>query len=429
MKKIFKLFVILFMIFTIIGIALAIYISATKDNAVTSVQGIDLSVLALSTDAQRENVLLLGVDHNGDINEYKNIRTDTIMIASVDPKSKTAFLLSIPRDTFTDIGGKKDKINHAHSYGGVPNTITSVTNLLGIPIHHYVKADYKAIQEVVDVMGGVDMEVPMDMYYEDPADNPPLVIDLKKGYQHLDGKKAIQLLRFRKGYANQDLGRIQTQQEFIKAVVNNLKNPITITKIPSYIEVFHKNVQTDMSYMDMIKLAAKSINIKTYNIKKDVISGEAGSRGGVSYFFVNESKTAELVNLLISGSFYRDTEPTNDTGGLKTESDTFAKEDTGQKIMIEKEQQEYDIMVLNGGGISGKGKRAGDLLKVNYLEPKTITNADNFNYEDTIIYTNDKELARNIQTILGVGIVEDMEKKYSSQGFEVVIILGKDFIK
>ena len=112
------------------------------------------------------------------------------------------------------------------------SSVKAVKDLLGIDLEYYVKVDlYNIVKEMVDIIGGVDIYVPMDMKYSDPVADPPLYIDLKKGYQTLDGDKALQFLRFRKGYADQDLGRIRAQQEFMKAAIEKALRPANIVNI------------------------------------------------------------------------------------------------------------------------------------------------------------------------------------------------------
>ena len=137
--------------------------------------------------------LLLGVDSK-DVSQTSGIRTDTMMLCRLDTSTGEISILSIPRDTKARIRGRKyeEKINHAHSYGGPELSVKAVKDLLGIDLEYYVKVDYNIVKEMVDIIGGVDIYVPMDMKYSDPVADPPLYIDLKKGYQTLDGDKALQ---------------------------------------------------------------------------------------------------------------------------------------------------------------------------------------------------------------------------------------------
>lgn len=242
------------------------------------------------------NVLLLGVDSMDGKNE-KGIRTDTIMVLSLNPKENKASILSIPRDTRVRIRGRRgyDKINHAHAYGGVDLAVKTVKDLLGIPIHHYVKVDYQALFKTVDDVGGVEVYVPMDMKYTDTSADPPLYIDLKKGTQVLDGNKAMQFLRYRKGYPDQDLGRIRAQQQFMDALIKKVLSPSSIVRIPNYIETLHKYVDTDLRKRDMISLALAASKINPNEIEKATLPGQPMMISGVAYYKYDEEKTKELV--------------------------------------------------------------------------------------------------------------------------------------
>ena len=172
-------------------------------------------------------VLLLGVSTDlGD-----NAPTDTIMVVSYNPKNQTANLLSVPRDTYVGRSKLKatpsDKINSFYSYGGAEKTLEAVNRLTGLDIQYYAVVKTEALIKLVDAIGEVDFNVPINMKYDDPTQN--LHIDLKAGKQKINGDKAEQLLRFRKNndnttypeeYGDNDTGRMRTQREFMMAVMN-----------------------------------------------------------------------------------------------------------------------------------------------------------------------------------------------------------------
>lgn len=179
--------------------------------------------------------LLLGIDAH-DLTEEKGARTDTMMLVKVNTSEEKVDILSIPRDTRIYIPGQESmgKINSAHAHGGSELAVKTVSELLGLDLDYYVKLDYKIVEESVDEIGGVEVEVPQDMYYEDLAAEPPLVIDLKAGTQILDGQKSLQFLRFRKGYKDADLGRIKAQQQFVKAFIEQALKPKNLLKLPKW---------------------------------------------------------------------------------------------------------------------------------------------------------------------------------------------------
>ena len=161
----------------------------------------------------KKNIIVLGVDERAE--EHDVGRSDTLFVVMFDTKNKAASLLSVPRDTRVRIKGHGwDKINHAYAYGGRELTQKTTEELLGIKINNYVMVDFKGFVGLVDAIGGVDINVEKDMYYYDSWDG--FKIDLKKGMQHMDGKTAIQYVRYRDEEG--DIGRIRRQQHFIMAV-------------------------------------------------------------------------------------------------------------------------------------------------------------------------------------------------------------------
>jgi polyisoprenyl-teichoic acid--peptidoglycan teichoic acid transferase len=166
--------------------------SQTENQA--NVQPVDVSLPPEWDGTERVNILLLGGDSRGE----DSGRSDSVMVASVDPVTKKATLMSILRDTYVDIPGHgKSRLNAAFSYGGPDLTKQTVSDLLGIPIQYYVYTDFNGFIALVDAVGGIDLDVEKDMHYTSKADNHQFDIDLKKGMLHMDGKTALQYVRFR----------------------------------------------------------------------------------------------------------------------------------------------------------------------------------------------------------------------------------------
>lgn len=238
--------------------------------------------------------LLLGVDAL----DYKNneTRSDTIMIVNMDLDTGKANLVSVPRDTYAKIDGHgHQKINHSYNFGGPELTLKTVNNLLGTDIKNYVVMDYKFVSKMVDIVGGVEVDVPMDMKYEDTWANPPLKIDLKKGNQTLNGDQSIQFLRFRKGYTDQDLSRVGAQQQFVSAFLQKLKSPATFVKAPLMMGAYTKYTKSNI---EASKIAKIGINVRKFNadsINATTLPGVPNYKNKISYFFVNEKKAATLL--------------------------------------------------------------------------------------------------------------------------------------
>lgn len=290
MKRFLKVFFSWLLIFTVI-IGGGIYILSEKLLPEGSIEAgkenkKELTFLALGLDAQ-------------DVASAQNDRTDTIMLFRYTPETGKMSVLSIPRDTRVMIPGKgMDKLNHAHAYGGPELTIKAVNNLLDMNIEHYVRIDYNLVKEVVDTLGGVEVDVPMDMRYSDPYANPPLKIDIKKGVQVLDGDESMQFLRFRSGYGDQDLGRIRAQQNFIESAIEEALKPSNITKAPSMIRSGVNNIDTNIPVTTMLSYATELNNIKTENLYMATMPGEPSMIGGVSYFIHEEEGTQRLMELM-----------------------------------------------------------------------------------------------------------------------------------
>lgn len=206
------------------------------------------------------NILLMGVDARG-LKKGEIPRSDTMMVASVDPVKKKAYLFSIMRDTYIKIPDKgSDRINAAITYG--PNkAMETVSELLGIPIQYYVYTDFQGFIELVDAIGGVDFYVEKDMRYTSKADNHEYDINLKKGQQHLDGNSALQYVRFRHD-AMSDYTRTERQRNFLKAVAEKTISTTSIMKLPSILEKVNPYIDTNLTINDMWKLATVAYDSK-----------------------------------------------------------------------------------------------------------------------------------------------------------------------
>lgn len=232
------------------------------------------------------NTLFMGID---------DARSDTMIVVSYNKENQKITLLSIPRDTRVMIPGYGyDKINSAAARKeGAALAMKTVGNMLGIPIHHYVKVTFKGAEKIVDILGGVTVNVPMDMDYDDPAQN--LSIHIKKGTQVLNGSDAVKFARFRSGYPNQDLGRMKAQQELIKSFISELTSPKVIPKALSIADAMSKCIKTNLENADIANYAMNIKNIKMENIKFYTLPGDAEYINKVSYFLLDEAKMKEMM--------------------------------------------------------------------------------------------------------------------------------------
>jgi len=218
-----------------------------------------------------------------------------MMLIKVNFETGEINLLSIPRDTRVTVKGKQDKINHAHAYGGIELTLKTVRDFLNLDVDYYVKVDYKIVMDIVDAIGGVEIDVPQNMKYSDPYADPPLNINLKKGLQVLDGQKAHDFLRFRSGYKEGDIGRIKAQQMFMKELVKQTLQLKNITKLPKLVEAYFDNVDTNIPKSVILKgaLAANKINVE--KMVTNTIPGEGKRINGGDYWIYNPDETEALV--------------------------------------------------------------------------------------------------------------------------------------
>ena len=237
------------------------------------------------------HVLICGTDGDG-------LRTDTIMIAHLDVNTHETALLSIPRDTVVPRSdGGIMKINSVYAGGGkdgMERLTARLKDLLGFPVDGYVLVDLEAFQKTVDLVGGVEFDVPMDMNYEDPSQN--LYIHLQKGLQTLDGEQAMGLVRFRKGYATQDIQRTQTQQQFLKALAKQCLSVSSLTKLREFADIFSQYVTTNLTTGNMVWFGKELLSCDFDNMKTYTAEGEGAMINGASYYPLYAGKLLSVVN-------------------------------------------------------------------------------------------------------------------------------------
>lgn len=251
---------------------------------------------------RRQNILFLGIDANEPGTDlWRGTRSDTIIVINIDPKTKSINAISVPRDSKVYLPNDNgiNKINSAHAIGGVEMTKKTIEDTLGIKIDKYIVVHDEAVREIVEAMGGIDLYVEKDMRYDDNAGN--LHIHLQKGDNHLDPDEAVGYLRFRHD-AMGDIGRTQRQQWFIRAMMNQLKDPKNIAKIPEIAAVAKKYVKTDMSLYEMTQYAGLIKHLDLDKAEIATLPGAPNKRGYVSYWILDPEKTQEVVNRLV----YRD---------------------------------------------------------------------------------------------------------------------------
>ena len=237
------------------------------------------------------NILICGTDDDG-------YRTDTIIVAHLDEETHDVALMSVPRDTVVLTGnGGIMKINSVYAGGGADGMARLSKRLgamLGFELDGYVLVNLEAFRETVDLVDGVEFDVPQDMYYQDPTQN--LHIDLKAGKQLLDGEKAMELVRFRKGYASQDIQRTKVQQEFLRALAKKVLSVSSLTKLKEFADVFSTYVTTDLTVGNMLYLAKALMQCDFDAMKTYTLEGEGAMINGGSYYPLYAGKLVQVVN-------------------------------------------------------------------------------------------------------------------------------------
>lgn len=257
----------------------------------------------LMTAKDKSTIMIMGVDtREDDVG-----RSDTLMLATIDPKKDQAALLSIPRDTRVKIKGHGfDKINAAYAFGSAKGGVLggeklaqdTVENFLGVNVDHYIVINTHAFQKIIDALGGIDINVEKRMYYEDPWDDDGgLLIDLQPGMQHMDGKTAVTYVRYRDEEG--DIGRIKRQQKFVAACMDKLTSPSIIPKLPVVISEVVSSVKTDLSVRQLLEFAGTLKESRKNGLKTDMVPGKPLYINGVSYWIPDIAELrATLANTL-----------------------------------------------------------------------------------------------------------------------------------
>jgi len=375
-------------------------------------------------DLEEFKVLILGISEDISVK-----LTDTIMVASYNPRTQKAVLLSIPRDTYVgknrNTANSYDKINALYQVGGAKTTLDAVNELTGLNIKYYVVISNNALVDLVDEIGGVKFDVPINMDYDSKGQG--LHIHLKKGMQTLTGEQAEGLVRFRHNndgssypseYGDNDYGRMKTQREFIKAVAKQTIQFKNITKIGGLIDIVKRNVKTNIKDWNTIKdYIPYAVEFNMDNLQTETLPGVSNripANTGLWFFEHSESKTEDLIEKLYS-------EPKEEES-INTNSSMNQNTSTSDVEII----SNVKIELLNGSGdktlltkVTNKLKKAG------YIVYKTGTTSNTA--KTTIVNKNsiEEKTLSDIKDILKVGVISN--SSISSETVDVTIVLGKDY--
>ena len=296
-----KIFTLLFLTVIIVGI---LFYFKVKENG-GGLQGIVATLLGQSIEDIQNlktiNILLLGVSEDLD-----SRLTDTIIVCSYNPQNQMASMISIPRDTF--VGKNKEtakgsqKINALYSRG-VDKTVKAAEEITGIDIDYYIVVKTSALIEMVDVIGAVEFNVPIDMDYDDPTQD--LHIHLKKGMQKINGEKAEQLLRFRHNndntsypaeYGDNDYGRMRTQRAFMTETVKQTLTLKNITRAKMIVDTIFDNIETDLELDDLLPYVSSAVNFSTDNIISNQLTGVSDKYNNIWFFIYDKKETKTMVS-------------------------------------------------------------------------------------------------------------------------------------
>ena len=404
----------------IIGLALSFFVLADnqeflekhlgKDNPITKLF-VNLSKdndtkhkadFSFPFGAKRRNILLLGVDSNGEgTDPFEGTRTDTIILMNIDPRTKSLNAISIPRDSKVYLPGDHgvQKINAAHAIGGIGMTIKTIEDTLGVKIDRYVMVHDQAVREIVDALGGVDIYVEKNMHYNDYSGK--LFINLQKGNNHLNGKEVVGYLRFRHDPLG-DIGRTQRQQWFLRGLMEALKKPETLAKLPEIINVAKKYIKTNMSFYELSQYAGLAKHLDMDKVEIAMLPGAPNKKGYISYWILDPEKTQEVVDRLI----YREKVNPSEINAQIKAGIMYSDGNEEEANLIKDQLSKLGIEVVCTGHVNKTHTQF-------VAHSKQVTN-DYFNW-----------LKKKTPSIIGYQFVYDPNNNYCNGTDFTVVIAGK----
>jgi len=342
-------------------------------------------------------------------------RSDSLMVARIDPKSKKIQMISIPRDSRVNIPGYGiQKINAAAAWGGPTLVIKTVKELTGLPISHFVNLNFNGFRDVVDAIGGVWIDVPQDIYDTQASAYGKSYATVKKGYQKLDGRHALTFVRTRHTLVDGDFGRMRNQQAFIKALASQALSLSNMFKASSIINAIASNLDTDLTPAQMADLVLQFKGMKSSEIDSANAPGGAKYMDGISWVVLDQVKFDAMLARMKKG---QPLDPTKTTGtkGSTTATSTVKPAD-------------FKTTVRNGAGVSGLGKQCSDFLIKKGFTVSETSNMTQYVYGRTlIVYQKGYEAQANFtRETLGFGDVIPAAGMYAFDT-QVMVVIGKDW--
>lgn len=329
--------------------------------------------------------------------------TDTMLLLRFDPEAKRLTALSIPRDTRTYIEGQGiAKINAANVYGGPALTAKAVSELLnGVGIDRYIRVNVQGVQSLVDALGGVTAYVPQDMKYQD--DSQHLYINLKQGKQHLDGNKALQLLRFRYD-KNGDIGRVQRQQMLMRALMEQALNPATLARMPQILSVIQSHIDTNLSVEELVALVGFGVQTNRSNVQMLMVPGQFNGDGrhDISYWLPDKRRIQQMTARYFDQG-YTETRDVDSTYLRVAIQDSTGQPRAVQSLLRSLQEAGYRNVFVDN----------------NWKEPLRVTRI--------VAQQGDPHSASSIRRHLGFGEVR--VESTGTLGSDVTIQLGEDWLQ
>ena len=361
-------------------------------------------------------MLIFGVDTRP--NEVGVARSDTLILVRVDPKQKHIAMISIPRDTRVPIPGHKTfKINSAMQWGGPSLAIQTVHELTGLPISHYMTVNFNSFKDLVDAIGGVDINVPERIVDLEAAGWDRKAMVVPAGFQKLDGKHALTFVRARHQFADQDYTRMRDQQEFIKALAKQTLQLKNVWKVQAIVSALVNNVKTDMPIEQILGIVGQFNGMKPNGVETVTLPSDPKMIGKVAYVIVDTSKMDAMLERFAAGQPLK---PGDTTSSDQTATTSTVASGSAQPINA-------TATVRNGMGKKGVAAQAASELTQAGFTVKEVGNTAKPVYDQTlIIYKADRTSAELVEQTLGFGKIVASRGLYSFTT-DVMLVVGKDW--
>lgn len=344
---------------------------------------------------QRLHILFLGTDEL----QEASVRADTVLLLSLNIRTGETGILSIPRDTRVWIPSRQrwERINAAYAHGGASMALEAVSNLLNTPVKYYVQTDFQGFEQMVDLLGGVEIDVAKEMKYVDHAQG--LEIHLLPGRQLLDGENALKFVRYRDGLGDVSLvdpfkeqydGRVERQRQFFEALVAKGLSPSSLVKLPKLLGQAFRIVNTNIPWEVVVDLGLSATKFSPDKVQTGVLPGNSGKINDAWYWIVDVQKAQQVINKLVWG-----------------------------------QPEPLKLTVLNGNGRAGIAGQVADRLIAYGYQVISRGNAEHFNYARTKILVPAQD-AKRVEPL--AAFLDALIEISDGPDAEVTVIIGKDYI-